>query len=141
MHLPKSNKIKFVFLWAIVNIFTTVNLLGQFSKDSVSLMIGDRIVDSVVMEMGRSQLVNKNKFSTSKRGVTVMEFTYSMFALGSSVKETVRDSMFPSKMKDAILDRKINYRHINIESVKLVDKNKNILLPKIDTLKIKFLYP
>lgn len=141
MHLPNSNKIKFVLLCAIVNMFTVVNLFSQNINDSIDLMIGDRIVDSVVMEMGRKQLVTKSKFSTSKKGVTVMQFTYSMFALGSRVKETVNDSMFPEKMKNAILDRKINYRHINIESVKLIDKSKNILLPNIDTLKIKFLYP
>lgn len=141
MYLSKSNRRKVVFLWAIVNIFAAINMHGQHLQSNINLMIGDIAVDSVVMKMGRAQLVAKNKLTTNQKGFSVHEFTYSMFALGSSVREVVKDSMFPIKMKNAILDREINYRYINIESVQLINKNKDVILPQIDTVKIKFLYP
>lgn len=140
-NLNLINHGKLLFLYAVGIVLFSNNATGQLLELNPLLIVGEKVVDTSVIELSKRTFKNYNKLTTNANDYYVSQYTYSMFALGRNIRETIYDSMFPTKMKEALRDNKTNYRYINIEGVKFKNKNKQEILPLIDTVKIKFLYP
>lgn len=120
--------------------FIAGNLYAQDEALETLIIIGNKQVDTSIIEVSKSDFLSVGKIKTNQKGRSVNSYNFSMFALGNSIKCAVNDSMFTTKLREAVLDEKINYRYINIEGVQIIDKDGNISIPKVDTVKVKFIY-
>jgi hypothetical protein len=114
-------------------------LFGQEKTDTL-IVIGQIQVDTTIIHLTKKAFLDEGKIKTNQKGVSVKSYNFSMFALGNSIKCFVNDSMYNTKMREAILNKKINYRFINIEGITLIDKAGNTIKPEVDTVKVKFKY-
>jgi hypothetical protein len=133
---------------AIIKKLVIINLLlliglhvwGQNTDNETLIVIGDRKVDTFQIELSKNDFLKAGKIKTNQKGWSVNSYNFSMFALGNSIRCEVSDSMYSTKLRESVENKKINYRYINIEGVKVIDKEGNISMPKIDTVKVKFIY-
>lgn len=109
-------------------------------KDTV-IMLGKKKVCSEKIQLTKNNFLKSGKITVNQPGCSVSQFTYSMFSLGSSIRKTVYDSMFPAAMKKMVRNPKINYRYINLEGVQIKIPGGQLIAPKVDTVKVKFIYP
>lgn len=127
----------------LIGIILLVNFNYCFSQnESVDTLIvlGKIKVDTSQISMSKTDFLNNGKIKTNLKGLSVNSYKFSMFALGNSIKCTVNDSMFTTKLREAVLNEGINYRYINIEGVTLINRSGKITVPKVDTVKVKFKY-
>lgn len=139
-------KIKYIqkaaFIFLIVSL-TALTLKAQQSdslpKDTL-VLLGGKPVKAREIEMTKKAFLKTGKIDVNQKGCTVDQYSYSMFALGSNIRATVRDSLIPEKLKRAILNKHINYRYINIDGIIIRNGDDNLFIPEIDTIKVKFVY-
>ncbi|MDA3865663.1 MAG: hypothetical protein PF489_02810 [Salinivirgaceae bacterium] len=110
-------------------------------NEETFLVVGNKVADSSVISILKTEFTKTGKLRTNKPGMSVKQFTYSMFTLGKNIRNTVYDSMMPKQMKELVHDEKVNYRFVNIEGVTFINSNNETIIPLIDTVKVKFLYP
>jgi hypothetical protein len=135
---------KYLVVVLILLFLTTVNGNCQTNtgkNERALLVVGNKVADSSVISILKDEFTKTGKLRTNTHGMSVQKFTYSMFALGKNIRNTVYDSMMPKEMKELIHDEKINYRFVNIEGVTFINSNNETIIPLIDTVKVKFLYP
>jgi hypothetical protein len=123
----------------IIMLITNCSFSQSAPKDTL-LVLGEVDIDTSIVKISKSDFLKNGKIKTNFKGVSVNSYNFSMFALGNSLRCAVNDSMFTTKLREAVLNRDINYRFINIEGVTLIDRTGKITVPKIDTVKVKFKY-
>ncbi len=107
----------------------------------IHTIVGNREVTKNEIEMTKNTFLKPGKLSVNQKGCSVESYTFSMFSLGAKIRETVKDSMFSTELRNAVRNKNINYRYINLEGIKIRSRNGEIISPVVDTVKVKFIYP
>ncbi len=143
-HLLKFKIIKkaaFLLLFFLLAALTSeAQKADSIPKDTL-VVLGGKTVETQELEMTKNAFLKTGGIDVNQKGCAVEQYTYSMFALGNNIRETVHDSLFPQKLKNAVLNKSINYRYINIEGIIIRYNDDKRTAPDIDTIKVKFIYP
>lgn len=127
----------------LLGIIILINFNYSFSQNEsidTLIVLGKIKVDTSQISISKMDFLKSGKIKTNLKGLSVNSYKFSMFALGNSIKCAVNDSMLTTKLREAVLNKGVNYRYINIEGVTLIDRSGKISSPKVDTVKVKFKY-
>ncbi|ALO13722.1 hypothetical protein L21SP5_00040 [Salinivirga cyanobacteriivorans] len=133
-------KATFIFLFVSLAALTLKAQKSDSLPKDTLILLGDKPVKAREIEMTKKAFLKTGKINVNQKGCTVDQYTYSMFALGNNIRATVHDSLIPEKLKRAVLDKRINYRYINLEGIVIRHGDDDLFIPEIDTIKVKFVY-
>ncbi|MDA3894095.1 MAG: hypothetical protein PF517_20745 [Salinivirgaceae bacterium] len=102
------------------------------------LIINGKAIDSERILMKRLQVVEADTFEVNQKGIKVLGFTMTAFALGRSIELISQKPIFSKEMKDEILNKQTNFKFISIKNINLQTKDGRAVNPSLETIKIIF---
>jgi hypothetical protein len=128
----------FIILILIFKNISAQQISWDNYKNDTLIAIGTYILADEKIYMSRDTMLTNRELLTNIDSLKVISFTMTAFSLGKEFEGKSDSSLLTSSMINAIRERNINYKFVNLKEIKLKNLSGEIYVPSIEKIKIIF---